>query len=107
MSDTGPAKLESFKQMESEVAVERGPPTPVDSPVKSCQGHWIAIELTYSDDRPVGGHPYEIKLPSGAVLKGNLDEQGYAMRDDFKESGTCTVTFPGIGSFKRKTRPAT
>src|SRR5579871_1871366 len=57
--------------------------------------HWIEIALVDDDGNPVPGQAYQLTLPTGKVLKGNLDSRGLA-RVDGIDPGTCKVTFPDL-----------
>ena len=59
------------------------------------QGQWISIDLKTDDGKPVAGEPYEITAPSGLVLRGTLDVNGFAKRW-VPEPGQCPVTFPRL-----------
>jgi len=54
-----------------------------------------ALEIVLHDKQghPVPGAKYKIHLPSGGVIEGDLDEQGYARVERLPE-GTCRVDFP-------------
>jgi uncharacterized protein (DUF2345 family) len=46
-------------------------------------------------ERPAAGRRYEITLPNGEVITGNLDAGGRARIDGIDE-GTCKVEFPTV-----------
>ncbi len=58
---------------------------------------WVEIELLDEDGAPAAGVSYEIQLPSGDVVRGELDEYGTAFHGDI-DPGTCTVTFPELNA---------
>ena len=68
---------------------------PAGEPVQPCNKpkHWIEIELLDEYDKPVAGEAYKIKLPSGEINKGYLDDKGCARLDGIPEAGTCDVSF--------------
>lgn len=56
---------------------------------------WVEIELLGEDDEPIPGERYELRLPSGRVETGRLDEFGSAFHDNI-DPGTCSVSFPDL-----------
>jgi hypothetical protein len=56
---------------------------------------WIEFLLVDEDDQPVAGEPYQLTLPDGSVLEGQLDEQGL-VRVEGIPSGDCTIYFPDL-----------
>ena len=57
--------------------------------------HWIAIELVDQNGKPVPGEEYQITLPDGSPVEGDLDASGFA-RIDGIDPGTCSVSFPNL-----------
>jgi uncharacterized Zn-binding protein involved in type VI secretion len=57
--------------------------------------HWISIELTDQDGKPVPDEMYHIELPDGSAVDGTLDSKGKA-RVDGIDPGNCKVTFPNL-----------
>ena len=53
---------------------------------------WIEIELIDEDDNPVPGERYQIEVADGRVIRGTLDNKGYARVEGLKP-GDCKVTF--------------
>jgi hypothetical protein len=58
--------------------------------------HWIEIELVGEDGSPVGGEEYEIKLPDGILVKGYLDEKGWARVEGIAQPGQCEISMPRL-----------
>ena len=62
----------------------------------------LAIELAEPagkdrKKRPVAGESYEVTLPDGSPVRGNLDALGKALLVGFAPgNGKCTITFPKI-----------
>jgi type VI secretion system secreted protein VgrG len=56
---------------------------------------WIEIELVDEADQPVPGERYEITTPDGRVVRGTLDQNGFA-RVDGIQPGECRITFPRL-----------
>lgn len=54
---------------------------------------WIEIVLVDSAEQPVPHEPYEVELPDGRVITGQLDADGFA-RVDGVRAGQCVVRFP-------------
>jgi type VI secretion system secreted protein VgrG len=45
--------------------------------------------------KPVPGEAYQIELPDGSTVEGNLDSKGLA-RVDGIDPGNCKISFPNI-----------
>ncbi len=58
--------------------------------------HWIEIELVGEDDRPIPWEEYQVVLPDGTVVRGYLDDEGYARCDRIAQGGQCRVSFPAL-----------
>jgi hypothetical protein len=56
---------------------------------------WIEIELVDEEDNPVPSERYEIEVSDGRVVRGTLDQDGFA-RVEGIEPGTCKITFPEL-----------
>jgi hypothetical protein len=77
---------------------------PVATTVQPCplatrtpsERHFIAIEMLDEADKPVVGLAYTVKLPTGEVVRGYLDEKGSARIDGIPVSGICQVGFPDL-----------
>jgi len=71
---------------------------PAGDPVQPCNQpkHWISIQLLDDDDNPVPGEAYKVKLPTGDINTGYLDDNGCARLDGIPVTGTCQVSFPRI-----------
>ncbi len=54
---------------------------------------WLEIVLVDGADRPVPFEAYEVELPDGRVITGQLDADGFA-RVDGVRAGQCVVRFP-------------
>ena len=65
---------------------------PVDNEIET---HWIEVELLADDEAktPIARARYEITLPNGQVVTGNLDDAGRVRLDDIPP-GECQVRFP-------------
>lgn len=56
---------------------------------------WVEVELVGEDDSPIPNEPYEIELPGGRIVKGNLDAEG-KVRIESIPPGLCRVSFPDL-----------
>jgi hypothetical protein len=56
---------------------------------------WIEIQLLGEDDSPIAGAAYELRLPGGKLLAGNLDERG-TVHLEALPAGVCEVSFPEL-----------
>ena len=56
---------------------------------------WIEIELLDQQGKPVPDEEYQVELPDGSTVDGNLDGMGLA-RVDGIDPGTCKITFPNL-----------
>ena len=56
---------------------------------------WIEVQLVGEDDSPIPQAQYEIKLPGGKLVAGNLDDDG-AVRLEGIPPGVCGVSFPEL-----------
>jgi hypothetical protein len=75
------AKLESAAGGKSVAVVDEKKPS------------WIGIELRRDTGEPAAGHRYEIDLPDGSRLSGQLDQRG-KVRIEGIDPGKCTIRFP-------------
>jgi type VI secretion system secreted protein VgrG len=57
------------------------------------EGHWISFDLKDEDGKPVAGEYYEVTKPSGDVISGTLDVNGFA-RLWIDQPGQCQVCYP-------------
>jgi hypothetical protein len=56
--------------------------------------HWLEIEMVGEDGSPVPLLLFEVKLPDGKIVKGCLDDQGFARLDQIVTPGVCQLSFP-------------
>lgn len=56
---------------------------------------WVEVQLVGEDDSPIPNEPYEIELPGGKLVKGNLDAEG-KVRIEGIPPGLCRVSFPDL-----------
>lgn len=85
----GPAvRLGSFHD-----EIEAAPLSEPQAAVPEKPTAWLEIELVEVDGKPVPREPYEVRSPSGTVVRGQLDGNGFARVADL-DPGSCTVTFP-------------
>ena len=77
----GSVKAEPFKPSETESEAE--------------ERTWIEIELIDEDDKAVPGERYQIEVSDGRVIRGTLDNNGFA-RVEGLVPGNCKVTFPKL-----------
>ena len=56
---------------------------------------WVEIRLVDMESNPLPGVRYELKLPDGVVLDGQLDGEGRARVDDI-DPGSCEISFPDL-----------
>lgn len=107
MAETADAegKVTSFEQLSSTGATGTNAASDfsgddVGSVVQPCPyartEHWIEIELIGEDDAGIPHARYEVKLPDGRVVQGNLDRYGFARVERFASGGTCLVCFPEL-----------
>lgn len=75
--------------------VKAPPFLPPAADVKDAPTSWIEIELVDDEDNPVPGERYEITLADGRVVRGTLDQSGFA-RVEGIEPGSCDITFPEL-----------
>ena len=69
---------------------------PANQTVAPCQKKtWIAIELHDNQGNPVPDRAYEIELPDGTKVQGNLDSQGTAGVSEI-DPGNCRIRFPDL-----------
>jgi len=69
---------------------------PADQSVTPCKKKtWIGIELKDNQGNPVPNEAYEIELPDGSKIQGNLDGQGAAGASGI-DPGNCQVRFPNL-----------
>lgn len=61
----------------------------------SGAAHWVEIELLDQAGKPVPGEQYQIELPDGSTVEGNLDAKGQA-RVEGIDPGNCKISFPNI-----------
>jgi len=70
--------------------------SPAGGAHQSCEYTWIEIELVDRDGDPVPYEPYKITLPDNKVVRGRLDENGFARVGGLHVSGTCQISFTEI-----------
>jgi hypothetical protein len=63
--------------------------------IKPCQTTWIEIRLMDTENRPIAGDKYRIRLPDSSIVEGTLDEDGKARLEGIVP-GQCEVCFPNI-----------
>ena len=65
--------------------------------INPCQDQatWIEIRLVDSDDTPIAGERYEIRLPDGSFMPGVLNSEG-TVRFDSIVPGQAVVSFPDL-----------
>lgn len=83
-------KTESGKYGEVKAPSNKRPDPEDEDAVETT---WIEIELVDANGEPAAGAHYQIETPDGAVIKGTLDQDGFAHRE-WIQPGTCKVTFP-------------
>jgi hypothetical protein len=69
-------------------------PCPTTAPTEPT--HWVEIELIGEDDQPIPWEEYQLVLPNQEVVKGFLDQQGYARAEGIRPGGACKITFPRL-----------
>jgi type VI secretion system secreted protein VgrG len=70
------------------------PPPPPHRP-DPARTHWIEIEMEDQDEHPAAGVAYQIRLPTGHLASGYLDQHGKA-RVEGTDAGACEVSFPQL-----------
>ena len=71
----------------------------VGGAVKSCpmeKRHWIEIAMVGEDARGIAYLEYEVVLPNGELVRGYLDQDGFARLERLADGGECTVRFPEL-----------
>ena len=73
--------------------------------VNPCQDQatWIEIRLVDSDDAPIAGERYEIRLPDGSLMPGVLNSEG-TVRFDSIVPGQAVVSFPDLDAREWETK---
>lgn len=61
------------------------------------QGQWVSIDLKDKEGKPQAGEFYRITTPTGKVLEGTLDVNGFK-RVWVDEEGDCQISFPSLSS---------
>jgi len=56
---------------------------------------WIEIEMVDEADQPCAGERYEMELSDGKIVKGTLDANGFARRENL-DPGSVKVRFPRL-----------
>lgn len=83
---------EAFAPLGEPAVPRKRVPPPKREVVKKT---WVEIELVGMDGSPIPHEKYQIKLPDGETVEGELDELGFARFEEL-ESGTCSVCFPAL-----------
>ncbi|MCU7646777.1 hypothetical protein [Pseudomonas piscis] len=55
-------------------------------------GHWLELNLHYSNLEPVSGAAYRVVFPDGSQIQGHLDEEGFARLEGIP-AGTAKVYY--------------
>jgi hypothetical protein len=63
--------------------------------VLPCKATWIEIRLLDSDNQPVPGEKYRVRLPDSSIREGVLDQEG-KVRFEGIAPGECQLCFPKI-----------
>lgn len=71
---------------------EATPGSPITVP---CNPTWIEVRLVDTEQHPMAGEPYRLRLPDQSIREGSLDEEG-KVRVDGIPAGQCQVSFPQI-----------
>jgi type VI secretion system secreted protein VgrG len=99
-ADPGEVAEVKAKQKESKTgkygAAKTKPYTPpTEEETEAEERTWIEIEMIDEEDEPVPGQRYQIEVSDGRVIRGTLDNKGFA-RVEGLEPGNCKVTFPTL-----------
>lgn len=70
--------------------------TTSDEETEKAEDHWISIELTDKDGKPIPDEQYRVKLPDGTIYSGYTDAQGKARIERIPTGGTAEINFPRI-----------
>jgi len=70
-------------------------PAITPSQMKALLEDVVEVELVDADDAPVANEAWELLLPDGTMLSGQLDESGYARIGPVPTSG-CQIRFPNL-----------
>ncbi len=74
----------------------------VGSPAKPCkQKSWIDFRLVDRKGKPVSGMRFRLEDTEGRTFEGTTDSDGCAGEDSI-DPGTCTITYLGYDSSKRR-----
>ncbi len=57
---------------------------------------WIELEVLTAGGAPAAGVRYELMLPSGEVLRGRTDADGFVRHEPHVQHGECELRFPGV-----------
>lgn len=72
---------------------EESPTPPIER--EPAEGHWISLDLKDSEGNPAPGEYFEVTTPSGKVIPGTLDVNGFR-KVWVDEEGECDITFPRL-----------
>jgi hypothetical protein len=78
------------------VALQRRLAPPPRVREQATEPHWIEIELTGEDGRPIPHEAYNIVTPDGKRFSGRLDSNGRARVDAIAVAGDCQVSFTAL-----------
>lgn len=88
---SAPVQAQTTTQPPAQTEAQPAPPPPIE---EKKERTWVKIELVDSENKPVAGARYSIKVPNESEPRtGVLDSQGQAGYFDL-DPGTCEVTFP-------------
>jgi type VI secretion system secreted protein VgrG len=95
--DADPGEIAEVKAKQKEqgtgkYGAAKSTPYKAPPPEEAEELTWIEIELIDEDDKPVPGERYQIEVADGRVIRGTLDNKGFARVEGLKP-GDCKVTF--------------
>lgn len=71
---------------------QAAPGTPMIVP---CDPTWIEVRLVDTENQPVAGERYRVRMPDQSIREGSLNEEG-KVRFNGIPAGQCQVCFPEI-----------
>ncbi len=84
----------TVRQNQMMAMADSSPGTKMVSPCDQTKT-WIEIHLVDSDDNPVPGERYRVRLPDASLMEGVLDREG-KVRFECIVPGQAEVSFPGF-----------
>jgi hypothetical protein len=83
-----------IRESQLRAMAEASPGTQIINPCQD-EATWIEIRLVDTDDIPISGERYQIRLPDGSLMPGVLNGEG-TVRFDSIVAGQAVVSFPDL-----------